>query len=211
MGDKSGPKPLSVADNPPEPAPPYPGKFWRNNKKGVAMTKEQWIQEQVFQWVVYMKDKPAYSRAFLSTKAKVLLPHLSKFTSKTRKTRVTPLWASKVDYPSCRRFIQEAERNLQLQQDTHEIQVDMSNLDNPSTSKHQSDNIHTPSYNERNVASKGEKIDRTDREFEIERLLKMCDEELFTGEDDSEISEKVKYLLKSPKIKNGLKHTARAG
>ena len=85
MGDNLGLEPLSVVLNPPEPAPPYPGKFQPNNKKGVTMTKEQWIQEQVFQWVVYMKDKPAYSKAFLSTKAKVLLSHLSKFTSKTKK------------------------------------------------------------------------------------------------------------------------------
>ena len=152
MGDNLGLEALSVVHNPPEPAPPYPGKFRRNNQKGVAMTKEQWIQEQVFQWVVYMKDKPAYSKAFLSTKAKVLLSHLSKFTSKTKKTKVTPSRPSKVDYPSCRKFIQEAESNLQLQQDRNEINIDMSHLDNPSTSKQQSDNINTPSYNESDIA-----------------------------------------------------------
>ena len=106
-----------------------------------------------------------------------------------------------MDYPSCQKFIQEAEINLQLQQDRNEINIDMSHLDNPSTSKQQSDNINTPSYNESDIALKGKKSDRTNREFEIDKLLKMSDEDLFTGEDDSEISQKVKYRLKSPKIK----------
>ena len=93
MGDNLGLEALFVVDNLPEPAPPYPGKFRRNNKKGVAMTKEQWIQEQVFQWVVYMKDKPAYSKSISINQGKGFVITSFKIHFQNKKDKGYPIKA----------------------------------------------------------------------------------------------------------------------
>ena len=69
---------ITVADNPKDKAQPYPGRFRRNHKQGVTITKEEWLQEQTHLWVKYMRTKPVYNKTYLSDKAKVLLSYLSR-------------------------------------------------------------------------------------------------------------------------------------
>ena len=69
---------ITVADNPPEKAPPYPGKYSRNQKGGATMTRDEWLQEHTDRWVHHMGGKPAYNQTYQSDKALVLHSHLSR-------------------------------------------------------------------------------------------------------------------------------------
>ena len=67
---------LKAVHNPPDPAPPYPGAWRRQNKKGSLMSKNDYLQQHTNQWLEYVKKNPAYYQSILSVKAKVLRCHL---------------------------------------------------------------------------------------------------------------------------------------
>ena len=67
---------ITVAENPPEKAPPYPGKYSRNHKDGPTMTSYEWLDKCTDRWVQYMKGKPAYTQSYHSVKDLVLHSHL---------------------------------------------------------------------------------------------------------------------------------------
>ena len=128
MVDNKGVVPLSVSDNPPEKAPPYPGKFCRNNKDGVTMTKEEWLQEQALQWVKFMQEKPAYTNTYLANKARLLLAHFSRCSPTKPKMRVTKSYPGKVDNYKCRQVILKADAQIQHQRQQQQLDQ-MSNSD----------------------------------------------------------------------------------
>ena len=50
---------IKASDNP-EKAPGYPRKFSQNNKGGVSVNRDEFLQELTDKWVRHMSEKPAY-------------------------------------------------------------------------------------------------------------------------------------------------------
>ena len=67
---------LKVANNPPEPAPPYPGKWSRNNKSGIMLSMDEFLEEKASEWYNFVKVQSNYKNMFMTNKARLLLSHL---------------------------------------------------------------------------------------------------------------------------------------
>ena len=80
---------LTVADNPKERAPPYPGKWSRNNLSGSALSKNEYLKEKTSEWLEQVKNKEVYTKTSLSDKVKVLVLHLGLSSKKGRLGKVT--------------------------------------------------------------------------------------------------------------------------
>ena len=202
---------ITVADNPEVKAPAYPGKFRRNNEKGSTITKEEWLQEQTDEWLRHMKGKPAYNKTYLSDKALVLLSHLS--------NTLLVQHRGKVDYPKCRQLVASSEQRLAQQQEGDENgEQDDTGAGGGEVGggggveglgeqelQLQQDREMSGQYEERledKDWAPGERSkERTQREFEIEQLLKKTDEELFEGEAADVNGNIVESLKRSPKLK----------
>ena len=72
---------LLFKDNPPMPAPAYPGRKSRNRPGGSVFTREEFLQQETDQWLIYVKDNPMYNKTFMADKAKCLIYHLRKSNS----------------------------------------------------------------------------------------------------------------------------------
>ena len=49
---------LCNSDNPPNHPPRYPGKWSRNNLKGVTISKEEYLDQQIDEWLAYVSAIP---------------------------------------------------------------------------------------------------------------------------------------------------------
>ena len=55
---------LLFKDNPPMPAPAYPGRKSRNRPEGSVLTREEFLQQETDQWLIHVKDNPMYKVTF---------------------------------------------------------------------------------------------------------------------------------------------------
>ena len=94
---------LNAADNPPNNAPPYPGKWSRQNHKGITKSKTEYYQEVTNLWLEFVKEKPGYKSTFMADQAKALSLHLGQSKKKGR---------GAVTHLQCREFITRAEKRL---------------------------------------------------------------------------------------------------
>ena len=101
MRDESKRVKLTGADNPPEKAPKYPGRWSRNNKSGLAISREEYLQQKTDEWFEYVKENPAYRLTAMAHKALSLYSHLRLSFSKRKR--------SKVDQDECRMFLENTE------------------------------------------------------------------------------------------------------
>ena len=93
---------ITFQDNPPEPAPPYPGKKSRNCPHGILVTKHEYLQQQSDEWLQIMKNHNLYKTTYLSDKAWCLKHHLRLSSNKSEE--VTQLL--------CRQLIESSEEIL---------------------------------------------------------------------------------------------------
>ena len=80
---------LTVADNPEERAPLYPGKWSRNNLNGSALSKNEYLEEKTSEWLDHVKNKEMYTKTSLADKVKVLVLHLGLSSKKGRQGKTT--------------------------------------------------------------------------------------------------------------------------
>ena len=80
---------LTVADNPEERAPLYPGKWSRNNLNGSALSKNEYLEEKTSEWLEHVKNKEMYTKTSLPDKVKVLVLHLGLSSKKGRQGKTT--------------------------------------------------------------------------------------------------------------------------
>ena len=93
---------LLFKDNPPMPAPAYPGRKSRNRPGGSVLTREEFLQQETDQWLIYVMNNPLYNTTFIADKAKCLIFHLQKSNSRRQGLTVA----------HCRSFIKNSEQRL---------------------------------------------------------------------------------------------------
>ena len=76
---------ITKEDCPPQGAPPYPGKWSSQNPLGTTLSKSEYIDKQVEDWVKHFKNSQNYQNTVLSNKAKYLVRHLGKVNVNWRK------------------------------------------------------------------------------------------------------------------------------
>ena len=67
---------LRCSDNPPDPAPSYPGKWGRNNLRGLTISKQEYLDQKTDEWLAYVGSKPSYQVTKMANKALCLRSHL---------------------------------------------------------------------------------------------------------------------------------------
>ena len=60
---------ITKADCPSKAADPYPGKRTRNNPTGSVLTRKQFIEKQVEDWINHIDDSEEYQNELVSRKA----------------------------------------------------------------------------------------------------------------------------------------------
>ena len=184
---------------------PYPGKFSRKNKQGVTMSREEWWQEQTIQWVLQMKIKPAYSHTRMGNKARLLLPLLRDNKRKSKERS----WPGKLDWAKCRKMIMIAEQKLKDEEDIEraddgernsgeledEDKTDYNELEEERVTL----NVTENELVEKTKPDEEKVLSRTEKEFELAKLLELSDQELFMNAD---LNKKVYQFKSNPKLKN---------
>ena len=87
------------SDDPPDPAPPYPGKWGRNNLQGLSISKQEYLDQKTDEWLAYVSSKPSYQVTAMAHKARCLQSHL----------RATFRKSDKNASAECRDLIERAE------------------------------------------------------------------------------------------------------
>ena len=90
---------LLCSDNPPDPALPYPGKWGRNNLKGITLSKQEYLDQKTDEWLAYVSSKPSYQVTAMANKARCLKSHLKESFRKVDKNANA----------ECRELIERAE------------------------------------------------------------------------------------------------------
>ena len=189
-------KRLLYSENPPEPAPAYPGRKSRNNTSGSTLTWQEFLQEEADQWVLYVMTKPSYSTTFMADKTKCLMQHLRN----TKKSKLTQAQLRKLIESAERRLLIEQDSDQEVKNEQGEVQeqeLASAKLDEPQNKEiYTQDRIgeEEEDENDQDWCIKGEKNKRFkgrwERESKIEKLLSMSDQELFgsihISENDSE-------------------------
>ena len=69
-------------DCPQEPAPPYPGKFTRNNPNCTRLTKNAYMRKMIKDWIDHFEGNEKYENTYLCHKTLYLKHHMRVFISK---------------------------------------------------------------------------------------------------------------------------------
>ena len=130
---------IRYTDNPPDPAPPYPGKKSRNHPEGSVLTRHEFLQQHSDQWLQYVKDNALFKTSYFSDKLKCLKHHLRE--SQTSPQGITNWYEVSLEQctallkDSVQRLLpaeeQEIEHNLEKQQGDQVEQVELTSADNP--------------------------------------------------------------------------------
>ena len=67
---------ITQADCPAQIVPKYPGVYHRNNPDGSSLSKHEFIEHAVRQWVEHFNGSEKYENTSLANKARYLVPHL---------------------------------------------------------------------------------------------------------------------------------------
>ena len=105
---------IKVSDNP-EKAPGYPKKFSRNNKGGVPVSRDEFLQDLTDKWVGHMSEKPAYKQTYTADKVLALLSHLSNTLVQRQKSS----YRGEDHYALCRKLIISSEERLRIGSKVH--------------------------------------------------------------------------------------------
>ena len=148
---------LRVEDCPAGTAPRYPGKQTRNNPNGTHLSKDQFADKVISDWVKHFEDKERYKKAPWSNKATYLLEYMKPLgigykAAKTKLLNIERMIAK-----------EEEEEELTRSLSTHSKEMDI-------------DTNEMAEYSD---------SCRVAKDFEIDKLLALSDREIF--EDGLEI------------------------
>ena len=198
---------ITAKDNPKVKAPQYPGKYSRNYKQGDPQTKDEWLEEHTDLWLQHMVNKPAYRKSYTADKAVILLLYLSKSlrpgTKDYPKCQKLLLAAehkleqkniggndrendesrggdSGSDNKSDGRE-KDREGGNRESADRAQREQEAGNIRGEDIIREDSENNEIENCDSRPILKKN----RTEKEFEVAKLLRKTDEELFGGEGSS--------------------------
>ena len=147
-------RPLCVSDNPPRLVARYPGKWGRNNLKGLAITKEEYLDQKTDDWLAHITAaNPSYKVTKMSNKVRNL-HHYLKAVINNRNASL-----------QCRHLIERAEARASA--------ADKENND-PGAEARASD-----ADKENNEVGAEFTPKRVRRDFQLQRLLAMPNKEMF--------------------------------
>ena len=203
---------ITAKDNPKVKAPQYPGKYSRNYKQGVPQTKDEWLEEHTDLWLQHMVNKPAYRKSYTADKAVILLLHLSKslrpgtkdypkcqklllatehkleqknIGGNDRENDESRGGDSGSDNKSDGREKDREGGNREsadrVQDSTEKGEQEAGNIRGEDIIREDSGNNEIEDCESRPILKKN----RTEKEFEVAKLLRKTDEELFGGEGSS--------------------------
>ena len=72
-------KMITRADCPSKIADPYPGKRSKNNPAGSLLTRKEYVEKQVQDWIEHFKDSEQYQHELVTSKVRYLVQHLKVF------------------------------------------------------------------------------------------------------------------------------------
>ena len=190
---------ITKADCPSKAADPYPGKRGRNTPTGSVLTRKQFIEKQVEDWINHFDDSEEYQNELVSRKAVYLVRHLKVF---------------KIPYKSALKLLVEVESrqkendiedNSQQQIQNEGMEEDEDDGNNVQPQETQSDqNIDNFDMLDVDQASDVDMFSEDDSEqndqkrvktdLELAKILTKTDEELFEG--GLQVSDKIKRSLK---------------
>ena len=151
-------------DCPPDKAPPYPGRKTKNNKDGVELTKNEFTDKVISDWVRHFEDKDRYQNTPWGVKTMYLMLHLK------------PLG---VGMKVAKERLVEMERKLAEEGAENELISSQNNLNDVMEIDNQDTEEDTWSKMSRRAKDRG-----------IDKILELNNEELFEG--GLEIPENVK-------------------
>ena len=159
---------IRIEDCPPGKAPHYPGKRNKNNTRGSDLSKSDFIDKVIEDWILYFDNKEKYEKTSWSNKTKYLVRYLE------------PL---KVARSLAETKLIEIETRLATEAESNEL-------------KNSQDILCSDMEIDKEVATDHTQPGRSrwDKYKLVEKTLELNDEELFKG--NTEISEDVKTSLR---------------
>ena len=70
---------ITRADCPSKIADPYPGKWSKNNPAGSLLTRKEYVEKQVQDWIEHFKDSEQYQHELVTSKVRYFMQHLKVF------------------------------------------------------------------------------------------------------------------------------------
>ena len=150
---------IRAEDCPPGTAPFYPGKKTRNNPAGTPLSRSEFADKVITDWVQHFEDKEKYKRTKWHNKSRYLVTYMK------------PLG---VGYQTVKQKLLDIERKLAEEEKDEELTRSLS----VQSTKMDIDI---------DVTSNPVQSNRVAKDFEIDKLLEMSDHKIF--EDDIEIPE----------------------
>ena len=157
-----------------DPAPVYPGKWTRNNKGGVHISKCDYLENEAKKWVNKVADLPKYQTTSMCVKAELLAKHLK---------------AMKVSFTHAKKLLISAESTIEPDSDNNDEQIEQREEVEQNEQDEQSDmEVDEQSDDDLEIDN------RHLKESEIDKALQQSDEDLFA--DEEEVSSTVKESFK---------------
>ena len=165
---------LCNSDNPPNHPPRYPGKWSRNNLKGVTISKEEYLDQQIDEWLAYVSANPSYKVTNMANKARTLLGYLSLNGTFKRGDKNATL--------QCRDMIERAEARAEARatdENKENIDADVGQFHGEGTDENENE------------------AKRVRRDLELQHLLDMPNKEMFADPN-------IQLFMDSVLVKNRL-------
>ena len=205
---------ITKEDCPPQTAPPYPGKWSRENPRGTSVSRSDYIDHLVDNWVKHFEDSQSYQNSTLSHKAKYLVRYLVNVNVNWRKvnakvaTKLLVQAEIRLAGGGCHTGDESHAENDMVDQDGTNRQGEQTNTgridaelvgdhrmveeDMDLTVNEAAIDGDEDMFSEEELTE--EEVSRREKELEIERVLKMSDKQLF--EENNHIPEVVQKSRK---------------
>ena len=191
---------ISQGDCPEFQAASYPGKFSRNNKGGSKLSRAEYKEEQVREWVAHFDDNPKYDNTSLAHKVRYLIQHLALLKVKSKEARAILV---KVESESEKELLpEEANVRDQGEEQVNEEEDDQEEEEEEDDQKEEQEEggglgeeevmdfveagervSEDEMTEEEEMETHQERESRALREFEIGKYLDKTDQELFLSSD----------------------------
>ena len=188
---------ITRADCPSKIADPYPGKRNKNNPSGSLLTRKEYVEKQVQDWIDHFKDNEQYQDELVTNKVRYLVRHLKVFN---------------MTYKAALKLLVELESRLTVT-DAEDISVGQDEIMDEGTEVEHSSQVegneHDQNENNVDMFDDGNSSDidmfaddetcyrdnkRAETDLELAKLLAKTDTELF--DQGLDVSEKVERSKK---------------
>ena len=185
---------INAADCPEFQAAPYPGKFSRKKRGGTKLSRGEFKEQQVKEWVAHFGDDPKYDNTSLAHKVLYLVQHLAPLKVKNKEARaiLVKVESEKELRPGEGIVRGEGEEQVNEDQEEEDEEGDQEEedeegegldeeeaMDFVEARESESDDEMTE---DEEMETEQERESRAVREFEIGKYLDKTDQELFSSD-----------------------------